>query len=392
MRIYILLPGLQVGGMERVAVTIANALNKRGHEVTVATYGNGDDPLASDFDEGVRYINKGLKPHPVMRRIPWVRHRWYDDGMWETRTTPEKLYNYYVGDETYDVEIAFFRGLSIKTLSAKRKKNTGFAGEVVMYPRRMAWVHTDFTKAIGWNYNFKNVKAVKRAYSSYDHVVCVSEQARQGFIETIGDTNNLVTIYNLLPVDDIIKKGTESPSIVIPRHRFNIVLVGRLMDGAKGQCRLIEAVSTLQSESLDIGLTLVGDGPDRLLIEKHIKTNNAEGYVYMTGNRPNPYPYIKQADLLVCASFYEGFNLTVAEALILGTPVLSTRCTGPLEILDDGKYGMIVENSTKGLTDGLRKIFTNPQLLDFYREKAKERLSFFNEDDIISQIEECFKR
>lgn len=318
-----------------------------------------------------------------MGRIPYIRHKFYDDGMWETRTTPEKLYKFYVGDERYDVEVAFFRGLSIKTLSAKRKTDK--------YPRRLAWVHSDFTKAIGWDYNFKDIEAVRKAYGSYDHVICVSEQAKQGFIKTIGDTKNLTTILNLLPVSDIRRKSEQKPTIEIPKHKFNIVLVGRLVNNIKGQTRLIDAVAYLHNEGIDIGLTFVGYGPDEELIRNKIKEKLAEGFVYLIGNQRNPYPYIRQADLLVCASYYEGYNLTVAEALILGTPVLSTRCTGPVEILADGKYGIIVENSTDRLTEGLRLMATDSQLYDHYKEKTKERIDFFNEDRILNQIEQCFK-
>lgn len=378
-----MLPGLPIGGMERMLVSLANALSRRGHKVSVVTY-NVHRELADELLPEVRFIQKSLKPHPIMKRIPWVRHRWYDDGMWETRTSPESLYDYYVGKEKYDAEIAFFRGLSIKTLSAKRKEDK--------LPRRLAWVHSDFSKAKGWNYNFANLASVQKAYLSYDHVICVTNLAKRGFIETVGDTGNLDTIYNLLPIQDIIAKSLETPLLIVPKHKFNIILVGRLQDAVKGQKRLINAVASLQKEGLDIGVTLVGGGPDEVLIRKHIVKKEAKNFVHMIGSQKNPYPFIKQADLLVCASYYEGYNLTVAEALILGTPVLSTRCSGPVEILADGKYGMIVENSIEGLYEGLNRFASDWDLLSHYKKMAIERRAFFNEEWVISQIETLFKR
>lgn len=383
MRILFMLPGLPIGGMERMLVSLANALSRRGHKVSVVTY-NVHRELADELLPEVRFIQKSLKPHPIMKRIPWVRHRWYDDGMWETRTSPESLYDYYVGKEKYDAEIAFFRGLSIKTLSAKRKEDK--------LPRRLAWVHSDFSKAKGWNYNFANLASVQKAYLSYDHVICVTNLAKRGFIETVGDTGNLDTIYNLLPIQDIIAKSLETPLLIVPKHKFNIILVGRLQDAVKGQKRLINAVASLQKEGLDIGVTLVGGGPDEVLIRKHIVKKEAKNFVHMIGSQKNPYPFIKQADLLVCASYYEGYNLTVAEALILGTPVLSTRCSGPVEILADGKYGMIVENSIEGLYEGLNRFASDWDLLSHYKKMAIERRAFFNEEWVISQIETLFKR
>jgi glycosyltransferase involved in cell wall biosynthesis len=80
------------------------------------------------------------------------------------------------------------------------------------------------------------------------------------------------------------------------------------------------------------------------------------------------------------------FSAALAEALIIGTPVLSTDCTGPREILDGGNYGMIVENSDEGLYNVLKRCCDEPALLKEYREKAKLRHDFFDEDRILKQI------
>ncbi len=377
MKVLFVLPSLTIGGLERAQITLANALSKRGHDVTVVIYEN-DSILSSELDENVKFIVKPPKKHPIMSRIPYVRNKFYDDGMWEKRVTAQKLHKYYIGDEKYDVEIGFFRGMSIKIVSG------------CISSKKIAWVHSDFTKSTGYMNQFNDMREVFEAYKHFDHVVCVSNQALEGFKQTVGDTGNLVTIYNLLPIEQITAKSKEKPEVIIPHHNFNIVLVGRLSDRVKGQKRLVEAVVRLQSEGLGIGLTLVGGGSDEEMLRMYIHEQNADGFVYMTGNQINPYPYIAQSDLLVCASYFEGYNLTVAEALILRIPVLSTRCTGPVEILDDGKYGMIVDNSTEGLMDGLRKMVTDKTLYQHYKKMTAERRNFFDEELIIKQIEGLF--
>lgn len=409
-KILFILPSLAVGGLERVQVNIANALAERGYDVTVMTLNPECDLKVELFDK-VHYIYKPYKPHPIMRRIPYIRHKFYDDGMWETRASAEKLYKYYVGNENFDVEIGFFRGLPIKIISGgvqkcksrrlkshndlsheigvhgEKKFCTDFSTESVV---RLAWVHTDFRKATGYKNNFKNIKAVDNAYSAFDKVVCVSNEAQEGFKSVIGDTGNLTTIYNLIPIKQITVQAEKEPEIQIRKSAFNLVLVGRLLDSAKGQLRLIDVVSRLHNEGYDLSLTLIGDGVDEQKIKDEIKHNSAENYIFMTGSQSNPYPYIKNSDLLVCASYFEGYNLTVAEALILGTPVLSTNCTGPNEILESGKYGMIVENSEDGLYSGIKDLLDNPEKMQYYKRKARERLDFFNEEEIIRKIEECF--
>ena len=373
-------PSLTVGGMERVMAALADKLVQNEYDVTIMLL-DTDDALKEELDPRVRVIKKPYKDH-FGRNIPYIRHKLYDDGMWETRAAPEKLYRYYIGDEKYDVEIAFFRGLCVKIVSGSSNKDAA----------HFAWVHNDFRRAKGYQNNFSDMRQVFEAYSRFDKVVCVSKEAKDGFVETIGDTDNLTIIYNMLPVEKIIDRAKEDAPLGISRGKLHLVLVARMEDKAKGQLRLISAVSKLRSQGEDITLALVGGGQDEQRIREEIQKRGASDYIEALGEKKNPYPYIKDADLLVCASYYEGFNLTVAEALILGTPVLSTRCTGPCEILDNGAYGMIVENSEEGLYQGLQAFCADPDLLKKYREKAKERQDFFDEEKILMQIEKLWER
>lgn len=389
-KILFILPSLAVGGLERVQVTIANKLSELGYSVTIMIL-EAEDELKSELNNNVRLIYKPYKAH-IGKQIPYIRHLFYDDGMWETRATPEQLHEYYVGNDYYDVEVAFFRGLSIKIVSGGVKKNHNDFSKIVVKReeerKRIAWVHNDFRRATGYSNNFKSMKEVFEAYSSFNSVVCVSEEAKKGFIEVIGDPGNLTTIYNLLPVESIKEKAQEPFTKRVPKGQLHLVLVGRLLDSAKGQKRFIDVIARLHDEGKSISLALVGGGVDEQMLKKEIAAKDANDYITMCGNQMNPYPYIKEADMLVCASYFEGYNLTVAEALILGVPVLSTDCTGPTEILDNGKFGMIVENSEEGLYRGLKKICDSPSLLQMYREQAIKRRDFFDETRIIKQIME----
>ena len=373
-KILFVLPSLVVGGMEKMAVTLANKLDSLGNSVTLMLLDNKTD-LQYELSDKVRLIHKPYKAH-LGQKLPYLRSKYYDDGMWETRAKAEQLYNYYVGKEKFDVEIAFFRGLPVKIIS----------GSTDRAAVHLAWVHNDFRRAKGFQNNFRSAGEVFAAYSSFDRVICVSNEAQAGFIETVGDTGNLTTIYNLLPAERIRALAEETPPEKYPRAKLHAAVVARLHDSSKGQLRLINAVTKLHNEGADISLSIVGGGEDYEKFQKAVKDRNAESYITLHGPQNNPYPYIKNADLLVCSSYYEGFNLTVAEALILGVPVLSTDCTGPREILDGGKYGILVKNSDEGLYNGLKQIVEHSELLSEYREKAKARQSFFDENKITNQI------
>ena len=87
----------------------------------------------------------------------------------------------------------------------------------------------------------------------------------------------------------------------------------------------------------------------------------------------------------------ERVQVTVAEALILDTPVLSTDCTGPNEVLDHGRFGMLVENSENGLYLGLKYLYQEPPLVEYYKKQARERMDFFDEEKLLKKITDLFK-
>lgn len=374
-KILFILPWLALGGLERVQVTIANALAQKGYDVTVMVLEDRLD-LKDELDARVNLVYKPYKPHKIMSRIPYIRHKFYDSGMWETRASAQKLYKYYVGKEKYDVEIGFFRGLSVKIISGSTNKTA----------RKLAWVHSDFKHCGGVTNNFKNIKETKAAYCKFNKIVCVSKRAEESFNEVIGLKDKTMTIYNMLPTEYILSKAKEP--IEIKKDKFTILSVGHLVE-QKGFDRLLEAVKRLNQDGLSFDLWLIGYGEDEAKLKKYAADNGLSNVKFL-GYEKNPYKYMRAADLYVCSSRFEGFNLTVAEALFLETPVLSTDCTGPAEILGGGEYGLLVDNSDDGLYNGIYGILKDKALFNNLIGKAILRKPFFDKKNILNQIECLF--
>lgn len=119
-----------------------------------------------------------------------------------------------------------------------------------------------------------------------------------------------------------------------------------------------------------------------------IDEKNLSDDIKLVGYIDNPYAVIKQADLFLLGSRDESFSLVVAESLVLGIPVLSTKCTGPNELIQNMTNGILVDNSTEGIKEGLQLFFENPCLCKTLKQNLLKSSNKFNIDKQIELIEQ----
>lgn len=175
-------------------------------------------------------------------------------------------------------------------------------------------------------------------YSLFDSIVCVSDFARNVFLKyypEVGD--RVIRVYNLLDVDEIKCKSRE----VIDDDKFNmgefiIVSVGRVVP--LKQFHLIPSwvkkILDLKSE-LKFHWYIIGDGDAKLIhyIQRQIETYDLGGYITLLGQKQNTYPYIKEANLLLCTSKTESWSYVIHEANVLCTPVVTLHCGSSDEVM-----------------------------------------------------------
>lgn len=121
----------------------------------------------------------------------------------------------------------------------------------------------------------------------------------------------------------------------------------------------------------------MGVGSEEENIRLFAKNNGLENSITLLGYQTNPYKYIAKCDMLICASFAEGFSTAATEALILGVPVVTVEVSGMKEMLgDNNEYGIVTDNDEDALYNGIKKILSEDGMLKEYAERAKERESF----------------
>ena len=277
-------------------------------------------------------------------------------------------------EDKYDIEIAFLEGWSTSIVSRRRNKS-----------KKIAWVHTDLEKRKISNKDFEGEQ-----YSLFDKIIAVSKDSAKSVENLYPENKNKIeVIFN--PIDvELIKEMSKEHSVKFPTDRFNLIAVGRL-NYVKGYDILLKAHKELIEEGVIHNLYIIGKGEEEQNLKKYISENKIESSVTLLGFKPNPYPYILNSDGFVLSSRNEGYPLVLAEALVLGRPIIATRCTGPKELLNNGEYGIMAEvNNIQSLKEGIKELIINDNKRDYYREKSLLRSKIFNIKDIIQDVENLF--
>ena len=108
--------------------------------------------------------------------------------------------------------------------------------------------------------------------------------------------------------------------------------------------------------------------------------------VAFLGFEENPYPYLKQSDIFVSTSLSEGLSYVICEALVLGIPVVATKTSGGMELLEDGKYGILAEHDDASIYGAIKQLVDSDVLYKEYQAKSLSRAKIFNIEDTMAQF------
>ncbi len=162
--------------------------------------------------------------------------------------------------------------------------------------------------------------------------ICVSDALLADLRRRWGaSATRTLRIYNPVPPAAAGTAEPDRPPLIVACGR--LVSVKRFPD-------LVEALARVTPR--DVRLAILGSGPARAAILATARRLGVEERVLLPGHVDDPAPWYRRAACVAVASGSESFGLTVAEALTHGTPVVSTDCAGPAEILDGGRLGRVV--------------------------------------------------
>lgn len=314
MRILVIAPNLIAGGAERMMVIFLQSLIKNGHDVTLFLV-KAEGEFINEIPSEIKIVSANREGRLRSNLIPVLKILFAES-------------------KNQDIVIGGLEGVSniltVIIANIRRLPSILWIHCITVSTRSLKGLLIKFESCILSSLSTCIVFPSKAALKSFRSTTFFNKSDRQH------------VIYNAIDIDNIERLASARLPLTIDIDGANYTLgVGRLVP-EKRFLLLIDSFIEMKKFGYKGKLLIVGDGPEKNLLENKILVNRLEDSVHIVGFAFNPYPIIKKADAIAVISSRESFGLVVLEALCLGTPIMcSGACTGPIEVIENGKFGIV---------------------------------------------------
>ena len=265
--------------------------------------------------------------------------------------------------EEYDVVMGYFQGMA-----------NYFALTKCSAPKKYVYIHHEYQK-LPVNFDYDH-----RIFSRATGILTVSELCVDSVTDMFPDLKGKVhcveNISNPKLIETLAREYLPEQFGGCGENTLKIVSIGRLC-GVKRFDRAIEAAAVLKQKGVDFVWAIVGEGEQKDELNKRIVSLGLERQVFLCGVKPNPYPYIGNADVFVQTSDNEGKSLVIDEAKILHKPIVVTRYE---------KTGILCDFSAESVAQSILRIYGDETL----RKTLTGNLAALSFDNK-SEIEKYFR-
>ena len=345
---------LKIGGIERALLNLVKILPKDEFDITVYV-GIKEGSLLEEtkkyakvieipqFEEKIVYdfretLKKYIKKLKIIKAVKLIlqkmkiklKHKETNFMALELPKLKEK----------FDVAVAYQVPISAITL---------YVSNNVVADKKILWSHCDMKSV-----KKETIKSYEKYFENFDYIISVSEDTND-HIKEIAPRFEKKCIYidNVIDVNGI-KEWSKINQNEINKidNTINILTVARLAKG-KGHDLAIEVTKKLICNGYNVKWFAVGDGEERNKLEKMIKAYNLEKNFIILGEKDNPYPYIKNCDIYVQPSEYEGACTATIEAKILEKPIVTTNTSGISKNFKDKKTAIITNYNVNDIYNAI---------------------------------------
>jgi len=245
---------------------------------------------------------------------------------------------------------------------------------------------------IAWIDDYKERERIKNNFPAFDLHIVPSTGLANALSEVVStlDKESIKLVPNGVDIQRIKKLSEQGKGFANKGSRWNCVYVGALRPDKRVD-RLLRCFSALP-EREDVQLTLVGDGESRKELENLAVELNIEHLCVFVGYQQNPYMYINQSDLLVQASDWETFGLSLLEAMSLGVPVLAMgdHSEGLKDVLQNNIQGRLIESgSEEEFTYHWSQLLHDTKTRRNMALAARKKAELFSKEQMLLKYDSC---
>ncbi|MGL6063958.1 MAG: glycosyltransferase [Fusobacteriaceae bacterium] len=378
---------LRMGGLERILVEVLQTIDKRKYEVILFIEDDSGDEniFLKDIPEEIKIYF--LKSEKLMRKTEFYRKN------------KENLF--------YKIMYNIYMELEKKIILKNTKKHIEEIGEpdvfidfdwgAVKYIEKLklkktfVWIHNSVPKLLKKR---SKIRRFGKNLEKYNKVIAICNDMKNEleniFPNLRGKVVKIYNPFNFQRIEELAEDETQLTTNEIKMLKAEyIVAVSRLDTVQKDYYTLLKAFEILKNDKIDKKLYIVGDGPNEKDIKKIVQELKLEETVKFIGLTKNPYVWIKNSILFVHSSKYEGLPTVLIEAIICNKIVISSDCpTGPREILDNGKCGILYSvGDYKSLASEITNILKGDRKMNGLLMELKERKKEFDKIKVIGEYE-----
>ncbi len=363
---------MEMGGVEKVLLSLLNNLNKDRFDITVLlSIDQGE--LRNEIPAHVKKVvlakgKESFSRNPFLQKLQlFVRKLKLD----KLRRNPEIIDNQYLKD-TFDIEIGMTYNDFEPVLNSSNKNS-----------KKIGWFHSE----IDHPKLQVLVPKILEHFPQFDHMVYCSEKIKDMMHRDYPNLSYPVesVIINAIPIEEIKKKASENISNLPKKPLF--VSVGRLHT-RKGYHLLMDVHAQLLKDGFEHSILIIGDGEEMPHLLEQQKKLGVEKTFILAGNKMNPYAYIKNADFFIMPSESEAWPLVIAEALILQKPIIATEVGDVGLMINHKKTGYLVNYNFDEIYAAMKEFLTNPELISHLKENLVTIEKEFDNQKIFNAVEE----
>ncbi len=389
MKICIIASHLFSGGFTTSMLNMMDACLNRGVEVDLLFLESDKHQLQVDFRQELNLLTlddckiiphshkKIRKLRSFLTRLKIKVNRAKSTGLKQSMTETQLRYLYHVLNVLPSIDLGQYDAV----ISWEELLCDYFLAFNVRAKKKIAYNHPDyklsyFNKSI----DLGMVKAV-------DTVVGVSESTvqtlKQVFPKQADKMEYIKNPLNTKRIQEFANKTVEFKKNAV----FTILTVARLDVYHKGFDRVVRVCKMLEDAGLNFDWYICGEGNDRSFIESMIDEWNVK-HLHLLGNQTNPYAFMKQADVFVLLSNYEGKPVVVDEAMYLNLPCVVTNYASANEQIKDGFNGRVVSMDDQACFEAIKELMEDQSKLDQlrYELEIEKKEKYTEIDDFIKLI------